>query len=89
MPFKRIPLTRDLFERVVSTFVIGASSVALADGMNLIDVLNLDLWKAAAAAGVAAVLSLVKGLIASAFGGGASLDPGVKLEPVTAAPTHA
>jgi len=55
----------DLAERIVWTFLEAFAGVLLLD---LADVFELDLWKTAALAGLAAVLSLVKGLAAKAIG---------------------
>lgn len=57
--------TKDLLERLVATFVQAFLGVVIVSGLDNIDV------KAAATAGVAAVLSLVKSLIAKRIG-----DPG-------------
>jgi hypothetical protein len=56
---------RDLAERVVSTFVAGVLAVV---GTNAVDLTDLTLWKAAGLAGAAAVLSLLKGLLAKGVG---------------------
>lgn len=57
---------RDLVERVLATFVATVGALLVAAGPA--DLLTLDFWKATAVAGVAAVLSLVKGLAARALG---------------------
>ncbi len=57
--------TKDLLERLVATFVQAFLGVVIVSGLDNIDV------KAAATAGVAAALSLVKSLIAKRIG-----DPG-------------
>lgn len=59
------PYFRDLAERVVSTFVAGALAVL---GTNLADLTEVSLWKGAALAGAAAVVSLVKGVLAKSTG---------------------
>ena len=56
---------RDLAERVLSTFTAGALAVI---GTNAADLTDLSLWKAAALAGAAAVVSLLKGLLAKGTG---------------------
>lgn len=56
---------RDLAERVLTSFVFGAVSVLGADAADLTDI---SLWKAAVVGGGAAVLSLVKGLLARKSG---------------------
>jgi hypothetical protein len=81
MSFNKIPLGRDMFERVLSTFVVAAGGVALSDGVGLADIVHLNLWKVAGIAGLTAVLTLVKTVFAAATGGGASFDPAVKLQP--------
>ncbi|MBC3989323.1 hypothetical protein H8N00_10610 [Streptomyces sp. AC563] len=50
---------RDLTERVVSTYL-----QAFVAGAVLTEPLDLEMWQAATAAGGAAVLALVKGLVA-------------------------
>lgn len=59
------PYLRDLLERVVSTFLGGALTVVAA---NSLDVTDLTVLKGAAVAGGLAVVSLVKGLLASRVG---------------------
>jgi r1t holin len=57
---------KDLAERVIVTFVgafLGAVTVT-----NVADWGNLSMWQSAAAAGGAAVVSLLKGLFASQVG---------------------
>ncbi|WP_262702063.1 MULTISPECIES: hypothetical protein [Streptomyces] len=68
---------RDLTERVIWTFLAAAASVALAAGPA--DMLNASFWQGTAAAGIAAAVSLVKGLVARAVGDrhSASTAPGV------------
>lgn len=56
---------RDLLERVVATFVVGALSVL---GSNALDLTNVSTLKSAAIGGGAAVLTLVKGLLAKRVG---------------------
>jgi hypothetical protein len=57
---------KDLVERVVTTFVAAFVSVLVATGpMNLGD---LSVWQSAAAAGGAAVVSLLKGFLAKNVG---------------------
>lgn len=57
---------RDLAERVVATFVTAFVGVAIAAGPA--GLFSASLWEGAAAAGVAAVGSLLKGLLARAVG---------------------
>lgn len=79
----KLPVARDIFERVASTFIVGAIGVWVASGVDVAHVLHLDFWKAAGVGGVMAVLSLVKNVLGQiTSGGGGSLDPGVKLKPV-------
>jgi hypothetical protein len=70
----------DLFERVASTFVVTFLGVLVSGGWFDVDqIRDLGAVKAAALAGVAAVLSLIKGLVARfvADRSSASLAPGV------------
>lgn len=57
---------RDLVERVVWTFLIAAGGVAMAAGPG--DMFNVTFWETVGAAGMAAVGSLLKGLIARFVG---------------------
>jgi hypothetical protein len=68
---------KDLAERVIWTFLAAVAGVALAAGPA--DMLHASFWQAVATAGVAAVVSLVKGLLARGFGAknSASTAPGV------------
>lgn len=68
---------RDLAERVLATFVVGAGAVAVLAGPA--DMFRASFWESVAAGGVAAAGSLLKGLAARAFGdkNSASTDPGV------------
>ncbi|MET9876582.1 hypothetical protein ABZZ36_18435 [Actinacidiphila glaucinigra] len=54
---------RDLAERVVATFL-----QVFVGGLVLTTPFDLGMWQAAAMGGVAAALSLVKGLVAKVFG---------------------
>lgn len=65
---------RDLLERVAATFLQG-----FVGGLVLTEMADQDMWKAAAAGGVAAALSLVKGIVAKKVGNSdsASLSGGV------------
>jgi hypothetical protein len=67
----------DLVERVLSTFLGAALAVAVAAGPA--DLVDLTFWKGVALAGLAAVVSLIKGFAASSFGdrSSASLSPKV------------
>ncbi len=76
------PVLTDVFERVLSTFVITVLTAATADGLNWTDLLKVDNWQTWAFAGVAAVFTLLKGMWASRVGRkSASLAPSVGLEP--------
>lgn len=68
---------KDLLERVLWTFLGAAGAVALAAGPA--DMLHVSLWQGAGTAGIAAVITLLKGLAARAFGSknSASLAKGV------------
>jgi hypothetical protein len=56
----------DLAERVIWTFLAAVAGVALAAGP--VDMLHASFWQAAGTAGVAAVVTLVKGLAARYVG---------------------
>ncbi|MEV7394360.1 hypothetical protein [Streptomyces sp. NPDC091215] len=56
----------DLAERVIWTFLATVSGVLLAAGPA--DMFHASFWQAVGTAGVAAVVSLVKGFIARGFG---------------------
>lgn len=68
---------RDLIERVIWTFLGAAAAVALAGGPA--DMLSVSFWQGAGTAGLAAVVTLVKGLAARLVGqrNSASTAPGV------------
>jgi hypothetical protein len=68
---------RDLVERVLATFVVAFSGVAVAAGPA--DMFSASFWESAAVAGLAAGGSVVKGLIARVIGNrdSASAAPGV------------
>jgi len=57
---------QDLAERVIWTFLAAVAAVALAAGPA--DMLHASFWQAAGTAGVAAVVTLVKGLAARYVG---------------------
>lgn len=57
---------RDIVERVVATFVMTAASLLVAAGPA--DLLNVSFWQGVGVSGLAAVASLVKGLVARAVG---------------------
>lgn len=67
----------DLIERIVWTFLGAAGAVALAAGPA--DMLHVSFWQGAGTAGIAAVVTLAKGLAARAVGqkNSASTAPGV------------
>lgn len=82
----RFPIGRDIVERVLATFVLTVLGLATADGIDWTDWGSLDNWQTWGVAGIVAVFTLVKGLIATKIGGrSASLDPAVKLQPTDAA----
>ncbi|MEU7962356.1 hypothetical protein AB0D09_02635 [Streptomyces sp. NPDC049097] len=68
---------KDLAERTLSTFVVAAGGVAVAAGPA--DMFHASFWQTLGAAGVAAAGSLLKGMLARAFGtkNSASLAKGV------------
>lgn len=57
---------KDLGERVVWTFVVASGGVALAAGPA--DMFHASFWQTVGTAGIAAVGSLVKGLVARVVG---------------------
>lgn len=68
---------RDLAERTLATAVVAAAGVAIAAGPG--DMFSASFWETAAAAGIAAGGTLLKGMVARAFGAknSASLAKGV------------
>jgi hypothetical protein len=68
---------RDLVERIVWTFLVAAGGVALAAGPG--DMFSASFWETVGVAGIAAVGSLLKGLVAKVIGqrNSASTAPGV------------
>ncbi|MGW2260262.1 hypothetical protein ACWCXE_20970 [Streptomyces sp. NPDC001780] len=68
---------RDLAERTLATFVVAASGVGIAAGPA--DMFHASFWQTMGAAGIAASGSLLKGMLARAFGtkNSASLARGV------------
>lgn len=68
---------RDLAERVLATFLVALGGVFLA--AEAADMFTLSFWEGAATAGLAAVGSLLKGVLARATGdkNSASAAPGV------------
>ncbi len=58
--------TLDLLERIIWTFLGAAGAVALAAGPA--DMLTVSFWQGAGTAGLAAVVTLLKGLIARVVG---------------------
>ncbi|KPC70092.1 hypothetical protein ADL35_39105, partial [Streptomyces sp. NRRL WC-3753] len=57
---------RDLAERVIWTFLVAAGGVALAAGPG--DMFNVTFWETVGTAGIAAVGSLIKGVLARVIG---------------------
>lgn len=57
---------KDLAERVIWTFLVAASGVALAAGPG--NMFNVTFWETVGTAGIAAVGSLLKGLFAKVVG---------------------
>ena len=68
---------RDLAERTLSTFVVAAGGIATAAGPA--DMFHATFWQTMGGAGLAAAGSLLKGMVARAFGdkNSASLAKGV------------
>ncbi|MET8765457.1 hypothetical protein [Streptomyces sp. NPDC004658] len=68
---------RDLAERTIWTFLGASGAVALAGGPA--DMLHLSFWEGAGTAGLAAAITLLKGIAARAIGqkNSASTIPGV------------
>lgn len=56
----------DLAERVLATFIVAAAGIAVAAGPA--DMLNASWWQTVGAAGLAAVGSLLKGVLARVVG---------------------
>jgi hypothetical protein len=57
---------KDLTERTLATFVVGASGVAIAAGPG--DMFSASFWESVAAGGIIAAGSLLKGLAARVVG---------------------
>jgi hypothetical protein len=57
---------KDLAERVIWTFLLAAGGLALAAGPG--DMLNVSFWKTVGVGGLAAVGSLLKGVLARVIG---------------------
>jgi hypothetical protein len=68
---------RDLAERTLATAVVAAAGIAIAAGPG--DMFSASFWETVAAAGIAAGGTLLKGMVARAFGAknSASLAKGV------------
>jgi hypothetical protein len=68
---------KDLAERTLATGVVAAAGVAIAAGPA--DMFHASFWQTVATAGIAAAASLLKGMVARAFGSknSASLAKGV------------
>lgn len=78
----KFPVARDVFERLVKSFLQGAIAVALAQGLDVVHVMHLDFWRAVGMGGITAVLSLITSVLSLAIGKkGASADPAVGLAP--------
>lgn len=56
----------DLAERVLATFVASAAAIALAAGPG--DMFSASFWQTVGAAGIAAAVSLLKGVLARSVG---------------------
>lgn len=84
----RLPIARDILERVLATFVASLLGLATADGVDLTDALSPASWKGWAAAALIAAFTLLKTMVAAQVAkrngsaSSASLDPAVRLEPV-------
>lgn len=57
---------KDLVERVLATFLVTAAGIAVTAGPA--DMLDATFWEGVAASAIAAVASLLKGMVARAFG---------------------
>lgn len=80
----RIPIKRDIIERVAVTFLEGAVGVAIADFSGLLDLTGTEFWAACVTGGIMAVLAFGKSALATRVGRrSASLDPAVGLAPTT------
>lgn len=90
---RRFPVARDIVERVLSTFATAVVAAWVSAGADWQSAFQPDQARTYVGAGVLAVLTLVKGFIATlvARRGGqavsASFDPAVKLQPVGASPS--
>jgi uncharacterized protein (DUF983 family) len=85
----KVPIWRDIVERVAATFVVVLIGEALAGVVGWADWAELDNWKAWANAALIAALTLLKTLIASRLGQrSASLDPAVGLRPIPVDPAE-
>lgn len=88
----KFPIARDIFERVYNTAWQTVLAVLTADGVDLIDLRDMDLWKGAGLAGLGAGFALLKSLVGTQIAkrrgqaSSASLDPAVQLEPVGGPP---
>jgi hypothetical protein len=84
----RFPVLRDIVERVASTFGAAVLGAWVSDGLNWQNYFHADTIKTYVAAGVVAVITLLKGMAATwvarrnGQATSASLDPAVKLQPV-------
>jgi hypothetical protein len=80
--YGKLPIGRDIFERAVKSFIQGAATVAIAQGINLTTIVHLTFWHALLTGGITAVLSLATSLVSLSIGKkGASADPAVGLAP--------
>lgn len=67
---------RDAAERLAWTFLQGALAIITAQGFGWVELGDGDIWKAAAAGGMAAALSLLKSIIATRLSGGSTAQLG-------------
>jgi hypothetical protein len=67
---------KDAAERVVWTFIQGASAILTVDQLGWIDLGDQSIWKAAAAGGVGAVFSLIKSVAAERLTPGGTAQMG-------------
>ncbi len=85
----KLPVARDIFERMVGTAAAAIAAQILSDAANWQDVLKVDNWKGWAFVGAASAFTFLKGLLATQVAkrngraSSASLDPAVQLQPTS------
>lgn len=69
---------KDAAERLLWTFIQGALAVLTADQFGLIELVDGELWKAAAAGGIGSALSFIKSLASVRTSTGGTAQLGVR-----------